>query len=121
MAKIIISENVSLDGVIKDPMGEEGAPFGGWFGQISDQDRGAWAAVEADEAQSAAALLLGRKSYEFFAARWPARSGEWADRLNSLPKYVVSATLGDSRLEQLDGPSRGCGERGLEAEAGAQR
>ncbi len=94
MAKIIISENVSLDGVIKDPMGEEGAPFGGWFGQISDQDRGAWAAVEADEAQSAAALLLGRKSYEFFAARWPARSGEWADRLNSLPKYVVSATLG---------------------------
>jgi dihydrofolate reductase len=93
MGKIIISENVSLDGVIQDPMGEEGLTFGGWFGQISDKDREAWARVELSEAQSAAALLLGRKTYEFFAARWPSRSGEWADRLNGLPKYVISSTL----------------------------
>jgi dihydrofolate reductase len=93
MGKIIISENVSLDGVVQDPTGEEGFRLGGWFGQIGDQDREAWAQVELDEALGAEALLLGRRSYEFFAARWPSRSGEWADRLNSLPKYVVSSTL----------------------------
>jgi len=93
MGKIVISENVSLDGVIQDPTGEEGFRLGGWFGQIGDRDRGAWAQVELDEALGAEALLLGRRSYEFFAARWASRSGEWADRLNSLPKYVVSATL----------------------------
>lgn len=95
MGKIVISENVSLDGVIQDPTGDEGLRHGGWFGQIGDKDRKAWAQVELDEALGAKALLLGRRSYEFFAARWPSRSGEWADRLNSLPKYVVSSTLVD--------------------------
>ncbi|MDI3386556.1 dihydrofolate reductase family protein [Streptomyces sp. B-S-A8] len=95
MGKIVISENVSLDGVIQDPTGEEGFRLGGWFGQIEDQDREAWAQVEFAEALGAEALLLGRRSYEWFAARWPSRSGEWADRLNSLPKYVVSSTLED--------------------------
>ncbi len=93
MGKIIISENVSLDGVVQDPTGEEGFRLGGWFGQIGDKDREAWAQVELDEALGSEALLLGRRSYEFFAARWSSRSGEWADRLNSLPKYVVSSTL----------------------------
>src|SRR6266576_2786940 len=95
MGKIVISENVSLDGVLQDPTGEEGFRLGGWFGQIGDKDREAWAQVELDEALGAEALLLGRRSYEWFAARWAARSGEWADRLNSLPKYVVSSTLED--------------------------
>ncbi len=93
MGKIVISENVSLDGVVQDPTGEEGFRFGGWFGRIGDKDREAWATVELDEALGAEALLLGRRSDEWFAARWRSRSGEWADRLNSLPKYVVSSTL----------------------------
>jgi dihydrofolate reductase len=93
MGKIIVSENVSLDGVVQDPTGEEGFRHGGWFSQMGDKDRDEWAKVELDEALGAEALLLGRRSDEYFAARWLSRSGEWADRLNSLPKYVVSATL----------------------------
>jgi dihydrofolate reductase len=95
MGKIVISENVSLDGVVQDPTGDEGFRHGGWFSQIQDRDRQAWAEVGLDEALEAEALLLGRRSDAFFAARWSSRSGEWADRLNGLPKYVVSATLED--------------------------
>lgn len=93
MGRIVISENVTLDGVIQDPTGEEGFRLGGWFGRISDADRAAWTKYELEEALGAEALLLGRRSYQFFAMRWPSRSGEWADRLNSLPKYVVSSTV----------------------------
>jgi dihydrofolate reductase len=93
MGKIVIFENVSLDGVVQDPTGEEGFTLGGWFAQIGDEDRAAWGRVELDEALSTQALLLGRRSDEWFAARFPARTGEWADRLNGLPKYVVSSTL----------------------------
>jgi dihydrofolate reductase len=93
MGKIIISENVSLDGVVQDPTGEEGFRLGGWFGQFGGKDLEEWAKVELDEALLAEALLLGRRSDEWFAARWASRTGEWADRLNSLPKYVVSSTL----------------------------
>ena len=95
MGKIVVSENVTLDGVVQDPTGEEGFRHGGWFAQVGDRDREAWAKVGFDEALRAEALLLGRRSYEFLAARWPSRSGPWADRLNSLPKYVVSSTLED--------------------------
>ena len=95
MGKIIISENVSLDGVVQDPTGDEGFRLGGWFGHMPDNDREAWATVEFDEARDAAALLLGRRSDEWFATRWLSRSGDWADRLNGLPKYVVSATVED--------------------------
>jgi dihydrofolate reductase len=95
MGRIVISENVSLDGVVQDPTGDEGFKHGGWFGQTGDKDREEWAKVEFEEALGTEALLLGRRSYEWFAARWPSRSGEWADRLNSLPKYVVSSTLVD--------------------------
>lgn len=93
MGKIIVSENVSLDGVVQDPTGDEGFGRGGWFLQVGDNDREAWAKLGLDEALGADALLLGRRSDEWFAARWPSRSGEWADRLNSMPKYVVSSTL----------------------------
>jgi dihydrofolate reductase len=95
MGKIVISENVTLDGVIQDATGDEGFRLGGWFGQVGNKDREAWAKVELGEALGAEALLLGRRRYEFFAARWPSRSGMWADRLNTLPKYVVSSTLED--------------------------
>jgi dihydrofolate reductase len=74
MGKVIISENVSLDGVIQDPTGEEGFRFGGWFSQIRNNDREVWAKVEFAEALRADALLMGRRSYEFFSARWPSRS-----------------------------------------------
>jgi dihydrofolate reductase len=97
MGKIVISENVSLDGVVQDPTGEEGFRVGGWFGHVGDRDREAWVKVELDEALGAGALLLGRRSDEWFARRWLSRSGEWADRLNSLPKYVVSSTLEEAR------------------------
>src|SRR5436309_13997898 len=93
MGKIVISENVALDGVVPDPTGDEGFGRGGWFGQIKDRPEVNKLAL--DEALGAEALLLGRRSYEFFAARWPSRSGELADRLNSLPKYVLSSTLED--------------------------
>ena len=91
MARIVASENVSLDGVIQDPAGDEGFRHGGWVGLIKDSPELNQLAL--DEALGAEALLLGRRSYEWFAARWPSRSGELADRLNSLPKYVVSSTL----------------------------
>jgi dihydrofolate reductase len=91
MGKIVISENVTLDGVIQDPAGDEGFRVGGWVGLIKDRPQLGKLAL--DEALGAEALLLGRRSYEWFAARWPSRSGELADRLNSLPKYVVSSTL----------------------------
>jgi len=93
MGKIVISQNVSLDGVVQDPTGEEGFRHGGWFGQVGDKDREEWAKIELEEALGAEALLLGRRSDEYFGPRWTGRSGEWADRLNGLPKYVVSSTL----------------------------
>ena len=93
MGKIVISENASLDGVVQDPTGEEGFSFGGWFGQIGDEDREGWAQAGFGEALGAEAFLLGRRTEQWLAARWLSRSGEWADRLNGLPKYVVSSTL----------------------------
>jgi dihydrofolate reductase len=93
MATIVVSENVSLDGVIQDPAGDEGFRVGGWVGLIKDSPQLNKLAL--DEALGAEAVLLGRRSYEWFAGRWPSRSGVLADRLNSLPKYVVSSTLED--------------------------
>jgi dihydrofolate reductase len=91
MGKIVVSENVTLDGVIQDPAGDEGFRVGGWVGRITDREE--VAKVTLDEALGTEALLLGRRSYEWLAARWPSRTGSLADRLNSLPKYVVSSTL----------------------------
>jgi dihydrofolate reductase len=91
MGKIIISENVSLDGVVQDPAGDEGFRVGGWVGLIKDRPQLNKLAL--DEALATEALLLGRRSYEWFVARFPSRTGALADRLNSKPKYVVSSTL----------------------------
>ena len=95
MGKIVISENVSLDGVIQDPAGDEGFQRGGWVGRVGDRGREEAAQVLLEEALGTEAMLLGRRSYEFLAARWPSRTGALADRLNSKPKYVVSSTLQD--------------------------
>jgi dihydrofolate reductase len=97
MGKIVITTNISLDGVVQDPDGQEGFKLGGWFGQFGGNDLEAWAKVETEEALGAEALLLGRRSDEWFATRWQTRGGEWADKLNSLPKYVVSGTPKDPR------------------------
>src|SRR5262245_2113 len=91
--KIVVSDNVSLDGVIRDPAGDEGFDRGGWVGRILDRPELGRLALE--EALGAEAMLMGRRTYEWFAGRWPSRSGELADRLNGMPKYVVSSTLGD--------------------------
>ena len=93
MGKIVVSDNVSLDGVIQDPAGDEGFTRGGWIGLIKDRPGANELAL--DEALGAEALLLGRRTYEWMAGRWPSRSGELAERLNSMPKYVVSSTLED--------------------------
>jgi dihydrofolate reductase len=93
VGKIVISTNMSLDGVVQDPDGREGAKAGGWFNEAGGNDLEAWTRVLLDEALTAEALLLGRRSDHWFASRWPSRTTELADRLNSLPKYVVSSTL----------------------------
>src|SRR5216117_798398 len=95
MGKIVISENITLDGVVQDPAGVEGFGRGGWVGRVGERGREEAAKVLLDEALGAAAQLFGRRTYEFLAARWPSRSDELADRLNDMPKYVVSSTLKD--------------------------
>src|SRR5260370_5511265 len=90
MGKIVVSENVTLDGVIQDPAGDEGFRVGGWVGLIGNSPQLAKLAL--DEALTAGAFLLGRRSYEWLAARWPSRSGELADRRNSVPQDVASST-----------------------------
>jgi dihydrofolate reductase len=95
MGKIVMSgpQNVSLDGVVQDPDGKEEFSRGGWFVEFGGSDLEDWNRIALDEALHAEAWLLGRRSYEFFGARWRPRSGELADRLNRMPKYVVSSTL----------------------------
>jgi dihydrofolate reductase len=97
MGKLVVTTNVSLDGVVQDPDGLEGFRLGGWFRQFGAKDLEDWTKVETDEALQAEAILLGRKSDEWFATRWQDRTGDWADRLNSLPKYVVSSTLSEPK------------------------
>ena len=95
MGKIVVSENITLDGVVQDPAGAEGFARGGWVGRVGERGREEAAKVLLDEALGAEAQLFGRRTYEFLAARWPSRSGELADRLNEMPKHVVSSTLKD--------------------------
>ena len=75
MGTIVVSDNVSLDGVFQDPAGDEGFARGGWVGLI--KDRPELARLALDEALGAEAMLMGRRTYEWFAARWPSRSGHW--------------------------------------------
>jgi dihydrofolate reductase len=95
MGRIVISENVTLDGVVQDPTGEEGFRHGGWFAQVGvgPADREAFGTVALDEALAAEAFLVGRRTYEFLVSRWPSRRGALADRLNTFPKFVVSSSL----------------------------
>jgi dihydrofolate reductase len=91
MAKIIVTEFISLDGVVEDPGGSEDFRYGGWSFEI---ERGAEGdKFKLDETMDSDALLLGRVTYEGFAAAWPSREGEFADKFNTMPKYVVSSTL----------------------------
>jgi dihydrofolate reductase len=97
MGKIVISTNASIDGIVQDPDGKEGFRLGGWFLQSGGDDLKEWAKILFEEALGAEALLLGRRSDEWFATRWAARTDEWANRLNGLPKYVVSSTIDEPR------------------------
>ena len=97
MSKLIVSEFVSLNGVMEAPGGEKTHPHTGWtFKSIYGEDHYAYKMEELEEAES---LLLGRKTYEGFAAAWPEREGPFADKFNSMPKYVVSSTLTDPGWE----------------------
>jgi dihydrofolate reductase len=93
MGKIVVTEFVSLDGVIEDPGGAEDFKYGGWSFEIARGDEGD--KFKLDETMASSALLLGRKTYEGFADAWPKRSGEFADKFNDMPKYVVSSTITD--------------------------
>jgi dihydrofolate reductase len=91
MARIVVTEFVSLDGVMEDPGGAEDFRHGGWAFEFSRGEEGDQ--FKLDETLASEALLLGRLTYEGFAAAWPSRDGEFADKFNSMPKYVVSSTL----------------------------
>jgi dihydrofolate reductase len=93
MAKIAITEFMSVDGVIEDPGGAEDYKYGGWSFEISRGDEGD--KFKLDETMASEALLLGRVTYEGFADAWPQREGEFADKFNNMQKYVVSSTLKD--------------------------
>jgi dihydrofolate reductase len=93
MGRIVVTEFISLDGVIEDPGGSEDFKYGGWSFEIERGDEGD--RFKLDEALNSDALLLGRKTYEGFAAAWPSRDGEFADKFNNMRKYVVSSTLKD--------------------------
>ena len=93
MGRIIVTEFVSLDGVAEAPGGGEEFARGGWAFAVSRGEEGD--AFKSQETRDSAALLLGRRTYEGFAAAWPSREGEFADKFNGMPKYVVSSTLSD--------------------------
>jgi dihydrofolate reductase len=91
VGRIVVTEFVSLDGVMEDPGGAESFRHGGWSFEIERGDEGN--TFKLDETLSSEALLLGRATYEGFAEAWPSREGEFADKFNTMPKYVVSSTL----------------------------
>jgi dihydrofolate reductase len=91
MGKIVVTEFVSMDGIIEDPGGAENYEHGGWSFQIDRGDEGE--RFKLDETSASDALLLGRVTYEGFADAWPSRDGEFADKFNRMPKFVVSTTL----------------------------
>ena len=95
MGRIVVTEFVSLDGVIEAPGGGEDFKHAGWTFEIDRGEEGD--RYKLDEALGADALLLGRRTYEGFAAAWPSMTGEFADKFNGMPKYVVSATLQEPR------------------------
>jgi dihydrofolate reductase len=93
VGRIVVTTFISVDGVIEDPGGAEDFKHSGWSFEIDRGDEGNQ--FKLDETMASEALLLGRKTYEGFAKAWPTREGEFADKFNSMPKYVVSSTLKD--------------------------
>jgi dihydrofolate reductase len=93
MGRIVVTEFISLDGVIEDPGGAEDFKYGGWSFEFDRGDEGN--DFKLDETMASDALLLGRRTYEGFADAWPSRDGEFADKFNNMPKYVISSTLKD--------------------------
>src|ERR1700722_1956942 len=93
MGRIVVTEFVSIDGVMQDPGGSEGFKHAGWTSAIESGDE--FGAFKFEETRDSAAMLLGRVTYDAFAAAWPAMEGEFADMFNARPKYVVSSTLRD--------------------------
>jgi len=107
MGTLIVSTNTTLDGVTEDPDGSEGSQHGSWWADVSATDREAWVEAETKEVRRATALLIGRHSYEFFASRWATRTGAFADRMNAIPKFVMSSTLTEptwNNAQVLTGP-----------------
>ena len=104
MGKIVVTEFVSLDGVFEDPGGSEGTPFGGWTFEYNRGDEGDQ--FKLDELNESEVQLLGRKTYEGFAAAWPQREGDFADKLNGSRKVVVSTTLTDPAWQPVTVVSR---------------
>jgi dihydrofolate reductase len=107
MGRIVVTEFISVDGVIEDPGGAEDFKYGGWSFEFDRGEEGDQ--FKLDETNDSAALLLGRRTYEGFADAWPSREGEFADKFNSMPKYVVSSTLKDpewTNTTVLDGDVR---------------
>ena len=107
MGRIVVTEFISLDGVIEDPGGSENFKHGGWSFEFERGDEGD--AFKLDETMESDGLLLGRVTYEGFAEAWPAREGEFADKFNTMPKYVVSSKLTDPEWDNttvLDGDLR---------------
>jgi dihydrofolate reductase len=116
-ARIVVTEFVSLDGVMEAPGGEPGFKYPGWTFEFERGDDGNQ--FKLDETMSADALLIGRRTYESFAGAWPEREGEFADKFNSMPKFVVSTTLEDpewSNTTVLDGTDATAAVRKLKAE-----
>jgi dihydrofolate reductase len=108
MGRIVVTEFVSLDGVMEAPGGGEDYKHGGWTFEIERGEEGD--KFKLDETMASEALLLGRRTYEGFAAAWPSRDGEFADKFNSMPKYVISSTLKDPEWNNttvLDGELTG--------------
>jgi dihydrofolate reductase len=91
VGRIVVTEFISVDGVVEDPGGGEGFRHGGWAFDLSDEG----GQFKFEETMASEALLLGRKTYQGFAQAWPSQEGEFAERFNTMPKYVVSSTLKD--------------------------
>ena len=104
MGRIVVTEFISLDGVIEAPGGGEDFKHGGWSFEIDRGDEGDQ--FKLDETMAPRRCCSAARTYEGFAAAWPTRDGEFADKFNTMPKYVVSSTLDGPRVEQLDRPER---------------
>ena len=119
MGKLVVTEFVSIDGVFEDPGGAEDYEYGGWTFEYDRGDDGNQ--FKLDELMEAEAQLLGRVTYEGFAAAWPSREGPFAEKLNNDPKYVVSTTLTEPEWQNTTVISERRRRQDLEAEGGDRR